>query len=184
LTDAEARVFILPLIRELCGNITAIWDYQNKPKPANPYLSLRLSPERDIGTETRHRTDNSGLLDIVQQKEVTLMINSFGTGTTDKINMLWQNLQRPTIVDRCFAAGISFVRSEQPQDLTFLLDGRSWEERANIDLIVTYSRSIEDNPGYIDTIAIVGELGEPDPIPPEPPEEVIVEVTIEMKGVE
>jgi len=93
-------------------------------------------------------------------------------------------LQRPTIVDRCFAANIAFTRAEDTQDLTFLLDGRSWEERASRDLIITYSRSIEDNPGYITTVIIEAELGEPDQPTTEPPETAIVEVTIDMKGVQ
>lgn len=180
---ADAKAFILPLIAELTG-IRCIWDYQNAPKPANPYMSLRLSPERSLGAaETRRRNDSSGVVDVVEQKEVTLMINSYGTGTTDKLNMLWQRLQRPTIVDRCFAANIAFTRAEDTQDLTGILDGRNWEERANRDLIITYSGSVEDEPGYIDTVIAEGELGEPDPIIPEV-DSAIVEVTIDMKGVQ
>lgn len=183
MTYNEAKAFILPLIKELCGNITTIWDYQNSPKPANPYVSIKISPERNNGTEVRKRNDSSGNLDVVQQKECTLTVNAFGVGVIDKLNMLVQNLQRPTIIDRCFAAKISFPRSEEVQDLTSLLDGRSWEERASIDLYVTYGRAIEDNPGYITTVIATGELGEPDPVTPVV-DEAIVNVTISMKGVQ
>ena len=182
MTYAEAKVFIKPLIIELTG-IKSIWDYENKPKPSNPFISLRLSPERHLGTGVRRRKNGSGKLDVVSHKEVTLAVNAFGTGATDKLNMLWTSLQRPTIVDRCFAAGIAFPRAEDPQDLTALLDGRSWEERANIDLYVTYSRSVEDDPSYIATVILSGELGEPDMPAPET-DTAIVNVTIEMKGVE
>jgi hypothetical protein len=183
LTYPEAKAFILPLVRELTGGTKCIWDYQNAPKPSNPYISLRLSAERTTGTEVRRRKDGSGILDVVSQKEATLSVNAFGTGTIDKLNMLWTALQRPTIVDRCFAASIAFPRAEAPQDLTALLDGRSWEERANIDLYVTYGRSIEDEPGYITTVIVTGELGERDQtIHETDPAEV--EVNITTKGVQ
>lgn len=182
MTYAEAKDFIRPLIEELTG-IRCIWDYQNAPKPANPYISLRLSSERNIGTETRRRKDGTGIVDVVSQKEATLSVNAFGPGTIDICNMLWTSLQRPTIVDRCFAAGMAFIRAEDAQDLTQLLDGRGWEERANIDLIVTYGRSVEDNPGWIETVFLEGELGEPDPIVPEV-DSAIAEVKIDMKGVQ
>lgn len=182
MTYADARDFIKPLMIELTG-LKCIWDYQNNPKPPNPYISMRLSTERDLGTETRRRKDGTGIVDVVSQKEATLSVNAFGPGAIDKCNMLWTSLQRPTIVDRCFAANMAFIRAEDAQDLTELLDGRSWEERANIDLIVTYGRSVVDEPGYITTVITEGELGEPGSIIPET-DTAIVEVKIDMKGVQ
>lgn len=183
MTHDGAETFILPLIRELTGKTKCIWANQNAPKPPHPYLSLRLSPERGIGTESRRRKDGSGIIDVVEQKEVTLSINGYGAGVIEKLNTLWQSLQRPTIVDRCFVAGLAFVRAEAVQDLTELLDGRNWEESANLDLIVTYSRAVTDEPGFIEDVRITGELGETDPVTPET-DEAIVEVTISMKGVQ
>lgn len=182
MTYTEAKTFIQTLIKELTA-ITCIWDYQNAPKPSIPYISLRLSPERDIGFETRRRNDGTGILDVISQKETTLSVNVFGTGALEICNMLWQKLQRPTIVDRCFTAKIAFIRSEQPQDLTALLDGRSWEQRANVDLIVTYGRAIIDEPGYITTVEATGTLGEPDTPTPDV-DTGIANVTISMKGVQ
>lgn len=182
MTYDGAKEFIKPLIIELTG-VKSIWDYQNNPKPPNPYISLRLSPERSIGTEVRRKKDASGVLDVIGRKEATLSINSFGTGAIDKCNQLWLSLKRPTIVDRCFIVGIAFTRAEEVQDLTALLDGRSWEERANLDLIVTYSRSMIDEPGYIDTVIVNGELGNIDPVIPDT-DPAIADVTITMKGVQ
>ena len=182
MTTDEAKLFLLPLVRDLTGT-KCIWDYQNRPKPPNPYISLRFSAERHTGTEVRRRKDGTGMLDVISRKEATLSVNAFGTGVIDKLNMLWTALQRPTIVDRCFAAGIAIPRVESPQDLTTLLDGRSWEERASMDLYVTYSRSVEDDPGYITEVIVDGELGEPDPVVPDV-DEAIVEVNITMKGVQ
>lgn len=181
MTKAEIKAFIKTLVAELTAS-TCIWDKQNAPKPANPYMTLNLSPERSLGIELRRRDDGTGTLDVIQQCETTLSINSFGTGTTEKLNGLWLGLCRPTIVDRCLLKHVAFVRAESVNDLTELIDGRSWEERANLDLIVTYGISTIDNPGYITTVNLPGELGEPTITPPET-DEAIVEVEITMKGV-
>ncbi len=187
MTYDQAKAFLLPLIAELTG-LRCIWSHQKAPKPSSPFASLRLSPERTLGTDIRGRPDGSGILDVVEQKEATLSVNAYGSGAIDKCNMLWLSLQRPTIVDRCFVAGIAVVRAEAVQDLTALLDGRGWEERASIDLVVTYSRSTTDEPGYITTFRpktgeSTGELGEPDPVTPET-DPAIVEVKITLKGVQ
>lgn len=160
MTKAEIKTFIVALIAELTAT-TCIWDKQNAPKPSTPYISLNLSPERDIGNEIRRRNDGSGTLDLLGRREATLSVNAFGKGSTDICNTLWLALRRPTIVDRCMLKQIAFVRAETPQDLTALIDGRSWEERANLDLIVSYGISITDDPGYITTVAVSGELGGP-----------------------
>lgn len=181
MTKAEIKAFIVSLIAELTAT-KCIWDKQNAPKPANPYISLNLSPERDLGNELRRRGDGSGILDVIGRKETTLSVNAFGNGSTEKMNALWLSLCRPTIVDRCLIKKVAFVRAEDVQDLTQLIDGRSWEERANRDLIVTYSTSTTDDPGYITTVNLPGEFGEPTITPPET-DEAIVEVEITMKGV-
>ena len=182
MTYAEAKTFILPLIHELTG-ILCIWERQNKPRPSSAHLGLQLSPERDNGTEVRRRNDGTGVLDIIGRKETTLSVNGYGSGIIEKLNMLWLSLQRPTIVDRCFVAGVAFTQVEPVQDLTALLDDVRWEERANLDLIVTYSRAVTDEPGIITTVKATGELGEPDPVQPVT-DPAIAEVTISMKGVQ
>ena len=181
MTKAEIKAFILPLIAELTDT-KCIWDKQNAPKPANPYIALNLSPERDVGNEIRRRKDGTGVLDVIGRRESTLSVNGYGNGSIGKINALWLALNRPTIVDRCLAKRVAFIRAETPLDLTELIDGRSWEERANLDLIVGYSIATTDDPGYITTVDVPGEFSEP-VIEPPATEEAIVKVEISMKGV-
>lgn len=180
MTKAQIKAFVLSLIAELTAT-KCIWDKQNAPKPANPYISLNLSPERDLGNEVRRRSDGSGTLDLLGRRETTLSVNAYGNGSIEKVNSLWLALRRPTIVDRCLSARIAFVRAETPQDLTALVDGRSWEERANIDLIVTYSISTTDSPGYITTVTVPGEFGEPEIVAPVT-DDATAEVEISVKG--
>lgn len=181
MTKAQIKAFVLSLIAELTAT-KCIWDKQNAPKPANPYISLNLSPERDLGNEVRRRNDGYGTLDILGRREATLSVNAFGRGAIDICNSLWLALRRPTIVDRCMGMRIAFIRAEAPQDLTELIDGRSWEERANLDLIVGYSIATTDDPGYITTVDVPGEFADP-VIEPPATEEAIVKVEISMKGV-
>ena len=72
--------------------------------------------------------------------------------------MLSCNLERPSVVDEFYIANIAVNGIEDVQDLTDLLDDRSWEERASVDLTISYDRSVIDNPGWFDVLVIKGVL--------------------------
>lgn len=66
-------------------------------------------------------------------------------------------------------------------DLTALLDSRTWKERTNMEILLTHADYIEDDSSYIDQVDITGELKDSEVVPtPETPTS-IVNVQIEME---
>lgn len=157
MTESTVQKFIRTLITSLTGT-TTIWSHQNASRPSGAYIALTLSGERSRGNEVRHRSDGTGILDAVAYREATLSVNAFGSGAIALCNGIWLSLQKPTVVAKCVAANVAFVRQEGVKDLTELLDGRNWEERANLDLIITYTSSTADEPGYVTSVTITGTL--------------------------
>jgi len=153
------KTFIHNIVTELLG-CTVIWGKQNCPKPRKPFATLRLYAFRGVGMNDEIPTATLGQVEVKGTQEATLEVQYFGTDAEQKLIELNQALSRPTIVDRCFGAGVAFFDAQNVQDLTALLDATNYEERASIDLSVRFMLSVIDEPGYINTVTITAEDGD------------------------
>lgn len=147
------KTFIHGIITELLG-CTVIWANQNGPKPKKPFTTLRLYAIRGVGMNDEVPTDTPGEIEIKGTGEATLEVQYFGTDAEQKLIELNQALAKPTIVDRCFGAGVAFFDAQNVQDLTGLLDGANYEGRASVDLSVRFTLSAKDEPGYFEKVSI------------------------------
>lgn len=145
--------FIYCTITELLG-CTVIWSKQNGPKPKKPFASLRLYAFRGVGMGDETPTDTLGEVEIRNTVEATLEVQYFGTNAEQKLIEMNQALSKPTVLDKCFSAGVAFFDAQNVQDLTGLLDAANYEERASIDLYVRFTMSTIDMPGYIEKVII------------------------------
>ncbi len=130
---------------------------QDYPQLPEQYITVDLMAERSIGNQERWNVPDEEIA-IVGLCEATFNIQAFGSGAIETIAMLSCNLERPSIVDEFYIANIAVNGIENVQDLTDLLDDRSWEERASVDLTISYDRSAIDNPGWFDVLVIKGVL--------------------------
>ena len=130
---------------------------QDYPQLPEQYITVDLMAERSIGNQERWNVPDEEIA-IVGLCEATFNIQAFGSGAIETIAMLSCNLERPSVVDEFYIANIAVNGIEDVQDLTDLLDDRSWEERASVDLTISYDRSVIDNPGWFDVLVIKGVL--------------------------
>lgn len=126
---------------------------QDYPQLPEQYITVDLMAERSIGWNVPDEE-----IAIVGLCEATFNIQAFGSGAIETLAMLSCNLERPSVVDEFYIANIAVNGIEDVQDLTDLLDDRSWEERASVDLTISYDRSVIDNPGWFDVLVIKGVL--------------------------
>lgn len=151
-----------------------IWANQDGIKPSGSFAVLDLGTARTLGTEVRRNLTKQK---VCETKERTLSIDGFDVDMSG----LWQKLNAPSIVERCFAAKICFMQVLAVNDLTALLDSRTWKERTNMEILLTHADYIEDDSSYIDQVDITGELKDSEVVPtPETPTS-IVNVQIEME---
>lgn len=97
-------------------------------------------------------TATAGEIEVKGNFEATLEVQYLGTNAEQKLIELNQGLKKPTMVDRCFGAGVAFFDAQKVQDLTVALDAANYEEKAAINLSLRYVDSIIDNPGCISQV--------------------------------
>ena len=170
-TDFENTLHAM--VVALTGKV-AIWEKQNGPKPKKPYLTMRLSSLRRVGLDEQRRTATAGEVEVVGPREVTLSLQWLGENSMGGLTDLGQALQKPTIADKCMAAGFAVFDVDAVQELG-ALSGTTWEERAALDLYVRIMLSTTDAPGYIHDVTIAAEY-----LPPATPAPVDIPSTIEQ----
>ncbi len=160
MTWEQFEDFLQQLVADLTGK-TTVWAHQNAPRPKKPYIALRLYSLRGVGgLDEILLTETPGELLVKGDREITLEAQWFGPGSTNGLERLWQALQRPTITERCEAAKIAIFDAQDVQNISGLLDGKAWEERASLDLYVRFARTTIDVPGYIEMVIVETSVGD------------------------
>lgn len=148
--------FMVGMLRELLGQ-TVIQAKQDYAVKLDKYIVVDLLSERSLGDFERWDEKEERIY-IECLREATLNVQAYGNGAVELLSTLWGELQRPTIVDEFYIANISVTNVGDVQDLTELIDNRSWQERASIDLTVNYDRTAIDSPAWFETVYIKAVL--------------------------
>lgn len=150
----DKQLFVKKLIEELLPEAAVFLANQGNPKQVRPFVTLQFMDENSTAMNEILRTEEPGILNVKGHMEQVLAVNYYGSAAMERLAYLKQALDRPTIIDRCFAEGIAFFNASQIRDLTILLDNRKYEKRANLELFIRFVRKIEDNPGWIETVRV------------------------------
>ncbi|MBR5172979.1 MAG: hypothetical protein IKW14_06235 [Phascolarctobacterium sp.] len=123
------------------------------------YVVVDLMGERSLGDFEQWDEENEKIY-IACLREATLNVQAFGDGSVELLADLWGKLERPQVVDEFNKANIAVNYPSEVQDLTDLLDGRGYRERASLDLTVSFDRTAVDSPEWFDTVEFVMGLHE------------------------
>lgn len=157
MTFDTLQIFLVSLINSITGK-TTIWQKQNAPKPKKPYLAIRLFGFHGIGQD-EILLNGPTITDVIvsDHKDVTLECQWIGPGSMGGLLLLQQAMKKPTILDRCTAAGVCIDSLGEVMDIATLLDSNEFEERAVIEFNTRFALQSVDNPGVIETVNIVTE---------------------------
>jgi hypothetical protein len=155
----EQMDFLHGIIAELLAlpGKRVVWAQQNMPRLCRPFATLQLFSKRYEESEELRPT-GPGQYKVVVPMTCTLAVQYFGEDAASHLEAMTTGLSRPTIVDRCFAAKVAVYDAEGTTDLSGLLEGQTWEERAAVDLHVRYNSEVDDTPGYIESVAIEADI--------------------------
>lgn len=155
----EQMDFLHGIVAELLAlsGKQVVWAQQNMPRLCRPFAMLQLFGERYEKSEELRPT-GPGQYKVVVPMTCTLAVQYFGEDAASHLEAMTTGLSRPTIVDRCFAAKVAVYDAEGTTDLSGLLEGQTWEERAAVDLHVRYNSEVEDTPGYIESVVIESDI--------------------------
>lgn len=151
----EQMDFLHGIVAELLAlpGKQVVWAQQNMPRLCRPFATLQLFGEQHEESEELRPT-GPGQYKVVVPMTCILAVQYFGSDAVSHLETMMTGFSRPTIVDRCFAAKVAVYDAEGTTDLSGLLEGQTWEERAAVDLHVRFNSEVDDNPGYIESMII------------------------------
>lgn len=149
------KKFIHDLIAELLtlSKSSVVWYYPNAPQPARPFATLQIFAQRGEAQEDIIPTDTKGVYNVAVPETQTLSVQLYdvkGADACNKLALLARQLEKPTVVDKCFAAGVAFYNAESVVDLTDAVDEANAMPRANIDFYVRTNSVITDDLSVIE----------------------------------
>ena len=156
------KKFIHDLIAELLTleKSKVVWYYPNAPQPPRPFATLQIFAQRGEAQEDVIPTASVGVYDIAVPETQTLSVQLYdvkGADACNKLAFLARQLEKPTVVDKCFAAGVAFYNAESVIDLTEAIDDANAMPRANIDFYVRTNSVITDDLSVIEKVIADGE---------------------------
>lgn len=145
---------IQPLIDE-----TTIWLDQSTPRPALPYVGMRINNRIRVKSDHYSDSDDDGVITISGDREFTLNVQRYGPDSVNVLDSLADNLRKITVIESFAAKQIAVIETaNQALDISFSQDGIKYEPRASLDLRLRIRSAIADTVGYIDTVVNTGEF--------------------------
>lgn len=128
-----------------------------QPAPAinKPNIVVEMLGERSMGNDVvfNPHTQETSVAGIV---EATLNIQAIGENAVELLSVLKPYLQSPSIVDLCSKTNIAINDFGEVEDLTMALDGRTWQERASVDVTVSYPREFIADADWFNKVYVTG----------------------------
>lgn len=145
---------IQPLVNE-----TTIWLDQSTPRPALPYVGIRMNSRVRVNGDHYSDSNNSGVITIAGDREFTLNVQRYGPDSVNVLDALGDKLRKVTVIDDFMGKKIAIVDTDGPAvDISFSQDGVKFEPRASIDFRFRVKSSVTDDVGYIDTVVNTGQF--------------------------
>jgi len=137
-----------------------IWD-RGGPRPDPPYALLNiLSGPRKTSPSAEERYKELDTYIYAMRWEFTLTVGIYGgNGYLEQLGNLISSLEKPSVLTPLRQAGLACWGSEDPVDLSTLLDTQ-FEDRAAVDIFFAYGEAIEDDAvGEIQKVRFTGQDG-------------------------
>lgn len=142
---------------------------ENGSRPPKPYIAMRLA--LGVPHPVHHgRVNGDGIRAISSHRDVSVQLQVYGEGSWDIAESLVLSLSKESLIDMSEMLNISINDQVRIQDVPMLLDTAAYESRAIVDLQATYTASINDEVGYIETVRGEGIV---DDLPPRPYEATV-----------
>lgn len=151
------------------GGNPVVWADQAAPRPARPFVTLRLNgPFRDLGADELRHTGVEGEFEICGHRRLVLSVQVVGTAdqaaSLALAVALNLSLSKPSVLSALSAAGLAVSDAGDVRNLTAYLDTQ-FEARFAFDTTLMAVASTSDSLGSIRSVeitsfgktAIVGE---------------------------
>lgn len=150
------KTTLYDLMQPLIGE-TTIWLDQSAPRPALPYVGIRISPYRPVNGDHYGAPDGNGVISIAGDREFTLSVQRYGDDSVMKLSAVTDKMRKWSVIELFTAAKIAIVDTAMPvTDISFAQDGVKFEPRAAVDFRMRTKSYISDDTGLIETVVANG----------------------------
>jgi len=166
----DLRALFFPLFGLPEGKV--IWQDENAPRPALPYVAMKVMSQRFVKQDHYANPDANGVQKVQGDRELTLNIQYLGPDSVQNLEAVVDKLRLNSVLDRFMAAKYVAFNTAQVTDIAALLDKAQIEPRASMDVFIRTKKYQDDQVGFINTANIDPTYTEgtpPDvPNPPSP----------------
>ena len=146
------------LVQPMLGE-TTIWLDQSAPRPALPYVGIRITPFQAVNNDYYDAPDTNGAMVIKGDREFTLNVQRYGPDSVMVLSAFVDKLRKWSVIEDFMAAKIAVVDTALPvTDISFARDGVKYEPRAAVDIRFRVKSQIADVVELIETVNANGDL--------------------------
>lgn len=147
------------------GETPVIWANQNAPAPAGTFITLLINPVINIGQDYQTPPEEVfGMARIIGNREFTLSIQGFGSGSFQILSDIRFSLNKWTVQHALRLEGIAIIEKLGLNDISELFDTEI-EERVSLDVrfriaspFIEDLTTADDEVGVIETVEYEGDL--------------------------
>lgn len=136
---------------------TVIFADQAAPRPAEPYATIRINAGVPVGNDELREVQEVGP-DVIGsyrgQRTATVSLNIFGTNAVQLMRTARMSLAKQSVLDTLYNDhDLSVIDAGEILNMTDLLETR-FQKRAQMDVIIGFAESIDDNLGAIEKVEL------------------------------
>jgi hypothetical protein len=135
-----------------------IWDHDDGPRPAAPFISLTFTGTSTPGSPNYRMVEVTpenpgGVQTISRFVKRSLTMYAFGERAMDLLETIKASIEREVYIEMLAKKGMVIPQALEVLENPAVYSG-STEEAAMFDFFVTYTRVMTDTPGWIETVDI------------------------------
>lgn len=140
----------------LTPGVTVIEAKQNSPRPRKAFVTIKVLVQSDQAFSDIGFPDEDGIAEIVNDRAVTVTINSYGPGADTIIDNLRRSLERVRVQESFRAKNLVYIQVLSGFTDTTEVVSSEFEERSNLDVQFRTASIVQDDLGLIEKVEVTG----------------------------
>lgn len=138
--------------------VPVVWLQQNAPRPALPYVGLRVSALGTRGHAAESEQDVLGNRTLSWPHELTLSVQGFGADSVNRIHTLAMTLESEVVHALLVAAETALIDAGPLTHISALLDDARFEDRAGMDVRFRFTGDYTELLSWIERVQGTGTI--------------------------
>jgi len=148
------------VIEIAAGGVKVIAAYEDGNPPKRPYLTIRISESENHQQVEDGEITEDGFQDFVSPGLDVVELESYGPAAKATLDGIIARLRLPTFQDRLRLLNVVFVGPLLVTSVPVVISNSQTDNRAIAELRFAFMQHLTDEVGLIETVEILGRLGD------------------------